>query len=737
MSAEQRVTYCRICEALCGLVATVENGRLTQLRPDEDNPLSRGRVCPKGIAMAEVQNDADRVLVPLRRRADGTFEEVDWDTALSDIAGRLASVVDEHGGGSVGHYLGNPAAFGYATGLWSGLFMNRLGSPHQYSSGSQDINCRFVASKLLYGAVIQVPFPDLLRTDFLLMLGANPLVSHGSGVRTPRIRDDLAGIVKRGGRVVVIDPRRTETAKDYEHVAVRPDSDAWLLLSLLNVVFEEGLTDERAIAAQATGAAGLRALAADFAPERTAQRTGVAADTVRQLARDFAAAPSASAYGRTGACLGRHGTVVSFLLDALTVVTGNLDRPGGTLFARGVIPLEEMGEQSGNLTYDVSRSRVGGLPDVMGTFPATVMAAEMTTPGPGQMKAFFTSAGNPVLTVPNGPALEEAVKLLDLFVSIDLYVNETNRHADYVLPSTTFLERSDMQWGFAALSPTVFMQSTEAVVEPYGQAREEWSIYDEIARRMGMSMFALGPAERFNGVLARLERFPFARLTPRRLVALLLRVGPYGDRFGLRRGGLNPKRLREQPHGVVLAEHAPTGLLDDVVRHPDKKVQLAPEEIVRDVRRLGEQHPTDPSFPLLMIGLREVRSQNSWMHNSATLMKGVEPRRHRARVNPADATSAGVVDGGRVRIVSPYGAIETDVFLTDEVGQGTVAVPHGWGHRGGWQRANRAGGANVNVLTSSRTEDLEVLAGMAVLNGVPVRLEVVDQDCQPVEAQPT
>lgn len=727
MTTEQHVTYCRICEALCGVIATVEDGRLVTLRPDDDNPLSRGRVCPKGIAMADVQNDPDRVLTPLRRRPDGGFDEVDWDTALTDISARLRRIVDQHGGGAVAHYLGNPAAFGYATSLWHGLFMKRLNSPHQYSPGSQDINSRFVASRLLYGAISQLPFPDLPRTDFLLMLGANPLVSHASALRSPRIKDDLAGIVARGGRVVVVDPRRTETARSYEHVAVRPDADAWLLLSMLNSIFEEGLTDDVAIARQTTEVAQLRAAAAEFPPERTADRTGVAASVVRGLARDFASAPSAAAYGRTGACLGRHATLVCFLLDALSVVTGNLDRPGGTLFGRGVVPLEEFGERAGALSYDQVRSRVGGHPDVMGTFPAAIMAEEITTAGSGQIWALISTAGNPVLSVPNGKALADALPTLDLFVSMDLYVNETNRHADYVLPATTFLERRDLQWGFAAASPTVYMQSTEAVVAPYGQAREEWRVYDDIARLMGLSLLAQGPLGRFNAIFVFLERVAPARLTPRAIFEMLLRLGPYGDRFGLRRGGLNARRLRARPHGVVLAEHAPTGILRQIVRHPDKRVHLAPNEILTEIARLGDQHPDDADFPLLMIGLRELRSHNSWMHNSETLMRGATPRRHRARINPTDAADAGLVDGGRVRIVSPSGTIDTEVRVTDEVGPGTVAVPHGWGHDGGWLRANAAGGANVNDLTSSRSEDLERLAGMSVLNGVAVRLEKIDE----------
>ena len=576
MPVSHEVTYCRICEPMCGLIAAVENDRLVSLRPDPDHPLSQGRACPKGIAFTDVQNDPDRVLHPLRRTPDGTFEEVSWDVALDDIADRLRTVIDTHGGTSVGQYFGNPSAFGYAAGVWAGMFMDRIGSSHMYSAGSQDINSRYVASKLLYGAASQLPFPDLPRTDFLLMLGANPLVSHGSAIRAPRIKDDLAAIVKRGGRVVVIDPRRTETARNYEHIAVRPDSDAWLLLSMLHVVFAEHLEDRVAIAQQSNGFEALRRISAEYPPESTAERTGVDADTLTRLACEFATAPTATAYGRTGACLGHHGTLVSFLLDALTLVTGNLDRPGGTLMSHAVIPLEDFGERLERFTYDTKRSRIGNFPDVNNTFPAAVMAKEITTPGPGQMRALFVMAGNPVLSVPNSAALEEALDDLDLLVSLDLYVNETSRHADYVLPCTTMLERDDLPIAFAACSPKVFVQSTQPALKPYGEARQEWQIYDELARRMGLALFATGPLERLNPVLAWLDRRGLMRMTPRHLMSLLLRIGPYGDRFGLRRGGLNLRRLQQKPHGVVLAEHAPSGVLHDVVRHQDRKVRLDP-----------------------------------------------------------------------------------------------------------------------------------------------------------------
>ncbi|MBX9919295.1 MAG: molybdopterin-dependent oxidoreductase, partial [Mycolicibacterium frederiksbergense] len=357
------------------------------------------------------------------------------------------------------------------------------------------------------------------------------------------------------------------------------------------------------------------------------------------------------------------------------------------------------------------------------SFPAALIADEITTPGAGQLRALFVFAGNPVLSVPNSAALDAALQQLDLLVSLDLYVNETNRHADYILPATTFLERDDMPMAFAGCCPTVFLQAAEPVLEPYGQARPEWEVFEELAARMDMSLLATGPLTRLNPVLRRLERRGL-RLTPQKMMNALLRIGPYGDRFGLRRGGLNPQKLKDNPHGIVLAEHAPHGVLHDVVAHKSRKVCLDPAEIITEIARLGTAPGTSAKFPLSAIGIRELRSQNSWMHNSPILMKG--DRRQRARISAADAEAAGIADGDIARVVSATGAIELEMTITDEVGPGTIAIPQGWGHRGGgWQLANANPGVNVNELTSSRPEDLEALAGMSVLNGVAVRLEAV------------
>jgi formate dehydrogenase len=716
MATEDRVTYCRICEPLCGLIATVHDGEVTQIRPDPEHPLSRGFACPKGIAMAAVQNDPDRVTHPLRRRADGDgFERVSWDDALDDIGRRLNAVIERHGRESIGWYFGNPSAFSYSHPIWVKGFMDAIGSKHVYSAGSQDVNNRFVASSLLYGSPVVVPIPDLAATELLLIVGANPLVSHGSVLTAPRIKDELHGIVARGGRVVVVDPRRSETASAFEHVAIRPDTDAWLLLSLLQAIFDEGLQDDGAIGRQARGAAGLRALVAPHAPEQTESRTGIASDRVRALARDLAAADGAAVYGRTGSCLGRHGTLVAFLLDALNVVTGNLDREGGAIFGTGPIELERLLHAIGADSYDTHRSRIGDMPEVLGSLPATLMAKEMTTPGPGQMRALFVSSGNPVLSVPNGEELEQALGGLGLMVAIDLYVNDTARHADYVLPATTFLEREDFPSAFLTFHTTPFVQWTDAVVEPRGEARQEWEIIEQISRRIGVTPSSAPPA-RWLGKLG-------LRFSPARLIDLVLRTGPKGDLLGLRRGGLSIAKLRRHPHGIVLGDRQPVGVLRKKVFHRDKRVRLDPPQIAEEVAALQAANGGDPAFPLRLIGLRELRSHNSWMHNVPKLMAA--DRIHTARIHPDDAAAQGIVDGAACRVLSASGSIELPAKVTDEVTGGTVAIPHGWGHRGEWRRAKAAGGANVNVLASSDPKDLERLAGMALLNGIPVRLEAV------------
>lgn len=725
MNVEQKPTFCRICEPLCGMVATVDDGRLVALRPDKDHPLSAGFACQKGIAFTEVVNDPDRVTTPLRR-VDGRFEPVSWDEAMSDIAARLGAIHRRHGPGAIGWYFGNPGAFSYSHTLWLPMFVAAMGlRMHLFTAGSQDVNNRFVASQLLYGSPLALPVPDVLRTDFLVVIGANPVVSHGSVLTVPRIRDRLHDIVKRGGRVLVIDPRRTETAAQFEWLGIVPDGDAYLLLALLQVLFDENLTDRARVARQADGVEWLQRLVKPFTPEATEAHTGIAADTVRSLARELAGTPRAAVYGRVGTSTGQSGTLTTYLIDAVNLVAGNLDAVGGSMFGRLGIPGERWLNKPGaavlRTIYRRRRSRIGGFPSVLMSEPAGVMAKEMTTPGRGQIKALLVSAGNPVLSVPNGDELEDAMRGLELKVGIDLYVNETLAHCDYVLPAATMYERDDFPLAFQTLQPTPFRQATEAVAAPVGQARAEWEIIDDLMARMWRRTPALAILALTRKTLA---LFGF-RLSPRLLVDAVIRLGAGGDRFGLRRGGLSFSRLSaDHPHGTVLANNLQAGVLAEIVVHRGRKVRLRHQEIADEVAGLSRRG-VPAGYPLRLIGMRETRSENSWMHNSPLLMRG--RRTQRALMHVDDAADLHIDDGDVVRVASEHGDIEVQVSATKDIMAGVIAIPHGWGHKGtgGWRLANTAGGANVNRLMSSAPEDIEALAGMARLTGVPVRIEPV------------
>ena len=721
---EHKTTFCRICEPLCGMIATIDDGRLVALRPDKDHPLSRGFACQKGIAFTEVQNDPDRVTTPLRRSSRG-FEPVSWDEALSDIAARLTNIVRSHGSGAVGAYMGNPAAFSYSHLMWLPLFVKGLGRrSHYFSASTQDTTSRLVASQFLYGTPTSVPIPDLTRTDLLVIIGANPVVSQGSFLTAPRIHDRMRDIVKRGGRVVVIDPRRTETASQFEWLGTTPGSDPYLLLSVLQVLFEEELADHRSVDKQADGVEWLRAIAASWTPERTSRYTGIEPDAVRALARDLANTRRCAVYGRLGTCVGEFATLTSYLLDAVNLVAGNLDVPGGSVFSGFQMPGQRWGitlvGYALRRAYRRKHSRIGGFPSVIGSEPAALMAKEITTPGRHQIRALFVSAGNPVLSVPNGRELESAMDQLELSVALDFYVTETTGRCDYILPVTTMYERDDFAITFQTFQATAFRQTTEAVVAPAGQARSEWQILDELMQRLAR----LTPMFTIMSMLRTALRLFGATLAPRAMVDAIIRTAEGGDRFGLRRGGLTFQRLAQHhPHGKVLAPHLPTGVLKNLVAYRNRKIRLAHDAMAAETARLAQRVEGVDGYPLRLIGMREPRSENSWMHNSPSLMRG--DRQPRAMMHEHDADALGIRDGDRVTVTSPHGQIALTVSVTKDIVAGVVAVPHGWGHTGtgDWRIANRAGGANVNQLMSSDPGEVESLSGMSRLTGIPVRVD--------------
>lgn len=695
------VTFCRLCEAQCGLIASVQGGRIIRLGPDRDHPVSSGHLCVKGPGMLEVMYDEDRVTTPLRRRAGtGDFEPVSWDQALGDIARRLGKIMDVHGGDAVGFYVGNPAAFATLHVAYVLAFMNRIGAsklcgPIHVDTGAKKLACQFV-----YGSGARYTFPDLERADFLLMLGANPMTSHMSLISEPRALQRLEAIAKRGG-VVVIDPRRTETAKRFEHVPVLPDSDAWLLAGILRTIFEENLTDVTRLDTKVEDWRPLRDAVLSLPIEAAAERCGVDAEAIRTLARRFAAARAGACYGRVGTNRGRFSTLANVFIEALNILAGKFGEPGG--WVMGESPF---GEGSGEEPYAIKRSRIGKLPVVGGAIPGSTLADEILTPGDGQMRALFLDSGNPVMAFPRGDRLGPALETLDLCVAIDLYVNESNRYADYLLPATTFLERADMNDFWCANAPRPWLHYVDPVMPPLGDARHEFDIYDELLERLGLSSPFVGVPGTQGDRPGYMEA-----------ADAMLRAGPLGDRFGERADGLTLQKLRdEHPSGIRYKEAVDAAASWSRVRFADGKVRVWNPTIAGEFDRLMSA-PHDKTGELKLFGRRKLRSLNSWMHNSPRLVRSDKPT---LLMHPVDAQERGIVDGQAVTIRSQANSLTVTVEITDEVVPGSVSYPHGWGHSGGWRYANETPGTNINLLASDDPDDLEQVSGMVLLDGIPV-----------------
>lgn len=694
----ETLTYCRLCEATCGLVATVAEDKIIAVRPDKDHVLSQGYFCVKSQAMVEITNDPDRILTPLRRTGGpGDFEQCSWDEALSDIASRLGRIRDRHGPEAIALSTGNPNFFNMSAGLGIGRFMEAVGTKLHYNINSEDGATRYVASHFLYNNITAIGRPDLWHTSFAVLIGTNPLVAKGSLFGEPRVKEALDSIVARGGRVLVIDPRRTETARHYEHLYVRPASDGWLLAALARVILEENLADDDFLGQHCTGRNALEDALAAFDVAECAQHCDVPEQTIRQLARDLASAPSSFIFGRTGTCTQRFGTLINILQDVVTALCGNIDKQGGLMggwspFGHG---------QDGVGAYGRWSSRIDKLPECAGLLPSHALVNDIREPGDERVRGVINIASNSVISAGAGAGdrMREALEHLDLFVSIDLYVTETNRHADYVLPATTMYEREDFPLALQGnyLRPAVW--ATPAMTPPRGAARTEWSILTELTARMGLSEPASGCAE----------------VTPRTIVDDMLSTSTIA---GMTMGEL----IEKHPHGLSCRPGLSEGDFLCQVSTDDGRINLAHGEMLRELQDL-RTHADPPSLPMRLIGMRELQSMNSWMHNSERLMPG--RRRFGARISKEDAHSLGITDGDAVRIRSAAGSIDTVAILTDDVRAGTVALPHGWGHvnNAGWKRANLAEGACSNDLASYRIEDIERLAGMSILNGIPIRVE--------------
>jgi anaerobic selenocysteine-containing dehydrogenase len=731
---------CTICEATCGITVELEGRTIRRISGDALDPFSRGHVCPKAVAMRGLQEDPDRIRRPLVRK-DGALVETSWEDALDRAAAGLLRAKQAGGPNAVALYRGNPGIHDAGTLLSTGVLLAALGTKQCFSASPVDTWPRFVQCTEMYGSPVRIPVPDVDRTDYFLIVGGNPVVSQGSIMTAPGIADRLRAIKARGGRVVVIDPRRSETAElADEHHFVTPGTDAALLLAMCHVLFDEGLVRLRSAEGHVAGLAELREIARGFAPERVASACGIAADTIRRLARELAAAPSAAVYGRMGTSVQSFGTLASWAIDALCILTGNLDRPGGVMFTRPAVGLHFAYEAGGPVQLGRWKSRAMGREERFGDFPMPAFAEEIETPGEGQVRALITVAGNPLNTAPNAARLERALETLDFVVSLDCYVNETTRFADVILPPSGPLERSHYDVLLMHVAVRNVAKWSPAALEPEPESRSGWETALELARRlMGLSQLSpaafdeivlrqlLAPAlaaSRFRDTLALDELARAVGKEPgvERLIDALLRIGPYGDGCGREPGGLTLASVKAEEHGLDLGALEPQ--LPNAVITASGKVELAPQRMRDDLARLEAFLARVAETPLRLVNRRDPRSMNSWLHNLPALAKGRE--RCTLQIHPHDAARRGIAEGARVRLVGRVGAVEVQAEVTDAVMPGVVSLPHGFGHAADGMAlrvAARRPGANVNDVSDDLA--LDEASGAGALFGQAVAVEAI------------
>ncbi|WP_181768699.1 molybdopterin oxidoreductase family protein [Streptomyces albidus (ex Kaewkla and Franco 2022)] len=743
-SESTALRICPLCEATCGLTVTIADGRITGARGDREDVFSHGFVCPKGASFGELDADPDRLTRPLVRDPDGNLQETTWEEAFGAVAAGLGAVLADGVPDAVAVYLGNPNVHNMAGSLYPPQLLGALRTRNFYTASTLDQMPKHVSCGLLYGDPQAIPVPDVDRTDHLLVLGANPVESNGSLATVPDFPGRLKELRRRGGRLTVIDPRRTRTAKLADrHVAIRPGSDALLLMAMVQVLFAEGLTDTGTLGEHLTGVEEVRALAQEFTPEVVEDACDVSAAEIRTLAREVAGAGRAAVYGRVGSSTVEFGTLTNWLVDVVSALTGNLDRPGGAMFPLSATARAPRTAAPGK-GFELGRwrSRVSGHPEAKSELPVVALAEEITTPGEGRVRALLTLAGNPVLSAPDGEGLERALGELDFMVSLDPYLNETTRHADVVLPPARPSRTPHFDFAFNALPVRNQVRYTRAVIEPgEGELTES-----EIMARLLLCLQgapAADPATVDEAVIGRIlakavaetgspvhGRDPEAlaaqltgRSGPERRLDVMLRLGPYGDGFGADPDGLCLEKLLAHPHGIDLGALRPR--LPELLRTRSGTVELCPESLREEIPRLrAALHRRTVGDALVLVGRRHLRSNNSWMHNVPALRGGTN--RCTLQLHPDDASRLGLTDGADARIKGAGGEVTAPVEVTEAVRTGVVSLPHGWGHDRPGTRMRVAAtdpGVNVNQLLDGTL--LDPLSGTAVLNGFPVQVSPV------------
>ena len=724
---------CPFCEACCGLELDLEANQVVRIRGDEQDVFSAGFLCPKAIGLKDLHADPDRLRTPLIKR-DGKFVEASWDEAYAEIERRLPPVIAAGGPNAVATVLGNPVSHKMGLLLYFPRLARALGTRNMFSASSVDQVPKMLSVGLMFGSWLSVPVPDIERSQFLLIIGANPMVSNGSLWTVPDFRGKAKALRARGGKIVVVDPRRTETAAVAdEHHFIRPGADVYFLLGIAHTLFDEQLVKPGRLAEHMAGLAELEAAVRAYAPEAVAARCGIGADTMRALARTLASTRHAAVYGRIGTCTQQFGTLCSWLIDAINVITGHLDEDGGSMFPKAAaFAANTRGAQGSGrgITSGRYHSRVSGVPEVAGEIPLTCLAEEIDTPGPGQIKALIAIAGNPVLSAPNGARLAAALDQLDFMVSLDIYINETSRHADVILPGLSPLEEAHYDVTFTQFSHRNHARYSAPVLARAAGQPEEWESMlriGAIAKGLGAKadIAAIDDAaleEELSKTVGPAAAQVMQALQPlrgaERMLELGLRSGPYGDQFGRNPSGLTLAKLKAAPSGIDLG--AMGQRIPDMLRTPSGKIELAPQMLVDDLARVAAD--LQAAVPdLVIIGRRQLRSNNSWMHNLPVLAKGAY--RCTALVHPLDAARLGLADGAAAAVSNGARRIEVQVELSDDMMPGVVSLPHGWGHNLPGTQMNVAAerpGVNLNALLDENLRD--PLSGNAVLSGIAIRM---------------
>jgi anaerobic selenocysteine-containing dehydrogenase len=735
MSETTHHRICPLCEACCGLEIKVSSGKVVSIRGHDADVFSAGYICPKGVALKDLHEDPDRLRTPLIKR-NGVFEQATWDEAFAEIERRLPPLMAAHGRNATAVVVGNPSAHKIGLLTYFGKLARALGTKNVFSASTLDQMPKQLASGLMFGHWISVALPDIARTDLLLVLGANPLASNGSMWTVPDFKGKAKAMQARGGKLIVIDPRRTETAAMADaHHFIRPGADVFLLAAMVHTLFAEGLATLGTVAPWVNGVGEVQQAVLPFTPEAVAQRCGMTADTIRSLARTLATTPRAAVYARIGTCTQEYGTLASWLVDVLNVLTGHLDVPGGAMFAKSAAFASNTAGKPGfgkGVATGRHHARVSGAPEVYGELPMTCLAEEIETPGEGQIRALVTVATNPVLSSPNGPRLAKALDTLDFMVSMDIYLNETTRHADVILPGVSPLEDMHYDVAFPQLSWRNHARYSPPVLPRAAGEPEEWQTLLKLAaiaqgkgaqadaNVLDDAQFAEDAKRLFGAHADAVMAATAAYKGPQRGLEVALRTGPYGDGFGTRPDGLTLVKVMASnaTGGIDLGELQPR--IPEMLRTPSGKIELAPPSLLADLARPAADL-SRPAPDLVIIGRRDVRTNNSWMHNLPILAKG--PFRCTALVHPTDATRLGLQDGAQARIANGALSVEAQVQISSEMMPGVVSLPHGWGHNLPGTQLHLAAqrpGANLNALLDDQLRD--PLSGNAVLGGVAITM---------------